>query len=86
MSMTYDKLIHDLDAVRRDIQSQAAQFKVPGHANPFAPQYDAVQFAISYFRSNDDDMREALGEFDDPDDWTAEEAEAFDLNHERKFD
>ncbi len=68
MSMTYDKLQEGLEDVRQILLRLSEEFKVPAHQNPFMPDYEAVQFAIAYFLSNEDDMKEALGEFEDDDD------------------
>lgn len=60
----YDTLQRDLDDARMIVLRLSQEFTVPAHQNPFRPAYDAIAFAIAYFRSNEDDMRDALGEFD----------------------
>lgn len=67
MSLTYDELQRDLEDARQIVLRLSQEYTVPAHQNPFRPAYDAINFSIAYFRSNEDDMRDALGEFDDED-------------------
>jgi len=63
--MTYDKLQEGLEDVRGILLRLSEEFKVPAYQNPFMPDYEAVQFAIAWFKSNENDVRDALGEFED---------------------
>lgn len=67
MSMTYDRLQEGLEDVRMILLRLSKEFKVPAHQNPFMRDYEAITFSAAWFRSNEDDVREALGEFEDED-------------------